>query len=358
MTTTSLIPESVYYGRHYRLPGFSEAVQNKLRNARVLVVGLGGLGCPAALYLASAGVGHLVLCDGDVVSATNLHRQILFDASHVGLKKVDVAAKRLRIQNPHIKVETVDKFADVEFLRSTVGAFDVVLDGTDNFSTKFATNDACEEAGVPLVYGSIFQFEGQVSVFHHAVADAPGYSYRDLFPAPPPPGLSQNCGEAGVIGVLPGVVGCLQATEVIKLITGLGETLAGKLLMYDALTGTSDTVNIVRRQVEGGSSASAPVGDLTHEAFHALMARPQPPVLIDVRELHEREKISLGGLHIPLLKLPAHLSDIPEGQDIVVYCAAGVRSAKAALYLRSIFSDVSVLSLQGGVDAGACGVGR
>lgn len=356
MTPATLIPESVYYGRHYRLPGFSAAVQDKLRKARVLVVGLGGLGCPAALYLASAGIGHLVLCDGDEVSATNLHRQILFDASHLGRKKVEVAAERLRIQNPHIKVETLDRFADEDYLRSIVADFDVVLDGTDNFSTKFATNDACEAAGVPLVYGSIFQFEGQVSVFHHSVADAPGYSYRDLFPAPPPPGLAQNCGEAGVIGVLPGVVGCLQATEVIKLVTGLGEPLSGKLLMYDALTGTSDTVNIARRPRSAGV-ASAAQDDITHEELQVLQAAAEPLTLIDVRENSEREKGSIGGLHIPLVTLPAQLGNIPRDRNIVVYCAAGVRSAKAALYLRAVLPGVRVLSLKGGLDAGACGLG-
>ena len=356
MTPATLIPESVYYGRHYRLPGFSEAVQDKLRKARVLVIGLGGLGCPAALYLASAGIGHMVLCDGDEVSATNLHRQILFDASHLGRKKVEVAAGRLRIQNPHIRVETVDRFADEAYLRSIVADFDVVLDGTDNFSTKFATNDACEAAGVPLVYGAIFQFEGQVSVFHQPVAGAPGYSYRDLFPAPPPPGLAQNCGEAGVIGVLPGVVGCLQATEVLKLITGLGETLSGKLLMYDALTGTSDTVNIARRPRDAGAAPDVQ-GDITLEGLRALQAGAVPPTLIDVREGSERDGVSIGGLHMPLLRLPSFLADIPTDRDIVLYCAAGVRSAKAALYLRAVLPGVRVLSLKGGLDAGACGLG-
>jgi len=355
MTTSTLIPESVYYARHFRLPGFGPAVQDRLRAARVLIVGLGGLGCPAALYLASAGVGHLILCDGDTVSATNLHRQILFDASNVGRKKVDVAAERLRIQNPHIEVTTIDQFADAEMLRRLVEGVDVVVDGTDNFSTKFATNDACEAAGVPLVYGSIFQFEGQVSVFHQKMAGMAGFSYRDLFPEPPPPGFSQNCGEAGVIGVLPGIIGCLQASEAIKLITGLGETLSGKLLMFDALTGTSEAVNIARRS-SSAAAVSVSSHDISFEQLQLRLAAPRPPVLLDVREHHERERASLGGLHIPLAALPENLSNIPVDQDIVVYCAAGVRSAKAALYLRTVLPGVLVLTLKDGMDGAACAI--
>lgn len=350
METTAPIPEATYYGRHYRLPGFSEATQDKLRKARVLIVGLGGLGCPAALYLAGAGVGELVLCDGDEVSATNLHRQILFDASHLGRKKVEVAAERLRIQNPHIKVETLDRFVDEGFLRSIVANFDVVLDGTDNFATKFATNDACEAACVPLVYGSIFQFEGQVSVFHKQTAGVLGHSYRDLFPEPPPPGWAQNCGEAGVIGVLPGVIGCLQATEVIKLITGLGEPLSGKLLLFDALMGTAETVNIARRKRMAHSSAESPQ-EICYAELRTRMASQLPPTLIDVRERNEREATSIGGWHIPLLRLPANLQSLPTDRDIVVYCASGVRSAKAALYLRRALPGVQVLNLKGGIDA-------
>ncbi len=344
------VAEAVYYGRHLRLPGFDEAVQDKLRRARVLVVGLGGLGCPAALYLAGAGVGTLVLCDGDDVSATNLHRQILFDASHLGRKKVEVAAARLRLQNPHIAVETIDRFADDSTLRALVPGFDVVLDGTDNFSAKFAISDACEAAGVALVYGSIFQFDGQVSVFHQAIGGVAGYSYRDLFPAPPPAGLAQNCGEAGVIGVLPGVIGCLQAAEAIKVITGLGETLSGKLLLFDALTGTSETVNIARRPRCAAPPPAEP--RIGRAALQARLAGASPPTLIDVRDDAERQAISIGGLHIPLLLLPAQLASIPAGRDVVVYCATGVRSAKAALYLRATLPGVQVQSLEGGIGAG------
>jgi len=345
------IAESVYYGRHLRLPGFTEETQQRLRAARVLVVGLGGLGCPAAMYLAGAGVGTLVLCDGDVVSPTNLHRQLLFDATQLGQRKVEAAAQRLRAINPHIGVETVDRFADLEYLADAVSDFDLVLDGTDNFFTKFAINDACEAAGVPLVYGSIFQYEGQVSVFHLRTPDGgDGYSYRDLFPEAPPPGLTQNCGEAGVIGVLPGVIGCLQAAEAVKVITGLGEPLAGQLLVYDALTASTQTLALARR--DRRPVADEDVGEqISCAELRVRLAAELPPLLLDVREASEREAASLGGEHVPLATLPARVAGLPRGRDIVVYCRNGSRSAKAALYLRGELPGTRVFNLRGGLDA-------
>lgn len=341
------ISEDSYYGRHFRLPGFTAATQERLRRARVLVVGLGGLGCPAAQYLAGAGVGHLILCDGDAVAATNLHRQVLFDVDDLGRNKAEAAAARLRRHNPHIRIEAVTGFADERALGPLLAGVDAVLDGTDNFAAKFAINDACAAAGVPLVYGSIFQFEGQVSVFHHGGADA-RRSYRDLFPEPPPPNLAQNCGVAGVIGVLPGVVGTLQAAEVIKLLTGLGEPLAGTLLLYDALYGQFDTLKIARRARP--AATPAPVEQIGFAELQARLASATPPTLIDVRERAERDETSLGGLHIPLLQLPSRLDAVPAGAEIVLYCAVGERSAKAALYLRSALPQARIFNLQGGID--------
>jgi adenylyltransferase/sulfurtransferase len=345
------VPESVYYARHFRLPGFSEKTQDKLRQARVLMVGVGGLGCPAAMYLAGAGVGTIALCDADDVSATNLHRQVLFDGSCIGQKKVDVAAARLKALNPHIRIETIPSFGTPELLAELVPRYDLVLDGTDNFSAKYAINDACEAAGVPLVYGSIFQFEGQVSVFHHPTAEHPdGISYRDLYPDAPPTGLSQNCGEAGVIGVLPGIIGTLQANEAIKVITGLGETLSGRLMTFDALGAVTRRLALTRRD-RSALYQSVDQGDISFEEWKRREQGVNPPVLVDVRDANEREAASLGGLHIPLATLPKRLADLPVGQDIVVYCKSGVRSAKAALYLRSIRPDDQVFNLTGGVDA-------
>lgn len=348
------VSESVYYARHFRLPGFSEETQQKLRDARVLIVGVGGLGCPAALYLAGAGVGTITLCDADDVSVTNLHRQVLFDSTCIGQKKVNVAAARLKAVNPHIRIEAIPQFADALLLAELIRHYNLVLDGTDNFSAKYVINDACEAAGVPLVYGSIFQFEGQVSVFHFPTVEHPkGLSYRDLYPDAPPAGLTQNCGEAGVIGVLPDIIGTMQANEAIKMLTGLGRTLSGCLLTFDALGAVTRRLMLAKRD----RSASGPVvGDIVYEEWRQLQKNPTPPVLVDVRELYEREAVSLGGIHIPLAALPKRLAELPAGQDIVVYCKSGVRSAKAVLYLRSVLPDVKVSNLKGGVDA-CVGVG-
>ena len=347
------LTEDVYYGRHFRLPGFSAKTQQSLRDAKVLIVGVGGLGCPAALYLAGAGVGTIALCDADVVSATNLHRQVLFDSTTIGKKKVQVAAERLRAINPFISVLPLDMFATPELLATLVQGFDLVLDGTDNFSAKFAINDACEAAGVPLVYGSIFQFEGQVSVFHLKTANgAPGYSYRDLFPSEPPPGLSQNCGEAGVVGVLPGIVGCYQAAEAVKVLAGLGAPLSGRLLTLDVLGCVAQTLRLTRRTELASPAAIDASDSISRED---CLARADKVTLLDVRELSEREQFSLGGLHIPLKELPARLAEIPVGQDLVVYCKSGARSARAALYLRSVRPSGHTLNLRGGVDAWTAG---
>lgn len=353
---TADVPESVYYARHFRLPGFNQDTQQKLRAARVLIVGVGGLGCPAAVYLAGAGVGTIALCDADEVSATNLHRQVLFDVTTIGKEKVEVAARRLLLMNPHIRIETISHFADARLLAELVGQYDLVLDGTDNFSTKYAINDACEAAGVPLVYGSIFQFEGQVSVFHQPTADhLKGISYRDLYPDAPPEGLTQNCGEAGVVGVLPGIIGTMQANEAIKVITGLGETLAGYLLIFDALGSSTRRLTLAKRNRttnQWETECTLSHAEISYPELQERLRSATPPAIIDVREEFERNALSLGGDLIPLATLPQRLADIPRDRDIVVYCKSGVRSAKAALYLRSVLPGSAIFSLKGGV--GGC----
>jgi adenylyltransferase/sulfurtransferase len=352
--TATDLPESVYYARHFRLPGFGEDTQRKLSVARVLIVGIGGLGCPAALYLAGAGVGTIGLCDPDEVSATNLHRQVLFDITTIGHRKVDVAERRLQAVNPHIRIEKIPKFADARLLAELVRHYDVVLDGTDNFSAKYAISDACEAAGIPLIYGSIFQFEGQVSVFYQPTANyTKGISYRDLYQNAPPAGLTQNCGEAGVIGVLPGIIGTMQANEAIKVITGLGETLSGYLLIFDALSASVRRLALSKRDQIADLEAKSSTGhsEITFPELQKLLGSATPPALIDVRENAEREAVSIGGDHIPLMTLPQRLAGIPADRDIVVYCKSGVRSAKAALYLRSILPGSKIFSLKGGLDA-------
>jgi adenylyltransferase/sulfurtransferase len=226
-----------------------------------------------------------------------------------------------------------------------------------NFAAKYAINDACEAARVPLVYGSIFQFEGQVSVFHQPTEMHPqGLSYRDLYPDAPPAGITQNCGEAGVIGVLPGIIGTLQANEAIKIITGLGEPLAGYLLTFDALSAVTHRLALLRRDrtlipATGRQTGIVDVVDISYSHLRERMHSALPPTLIDVREQSERNAVSIGGKHIPLATLPQHLTELPADRDIVVYCKTGVRSAKAAFYLRSVLQGVTVLSLKGGMDA-------
>ncbi|MET3109153.1 molybdopterin/thiamine biosynthesis adenylyltransferase/rhodanese-related sulfurtransferase [Oxalobacteraceae bacterium GrIS 2.11] len=346
--------EATYYARHMRLPGFTASTQEKLRKSRVLIIGVGGLGCPAAIYLAGAGVGTIALCDADVVSVTNLHRQILFDSNDIGKQKVDAGAARLQAINPYIKLEKIDSFAQASSLDELVANYDVVVDGTDNFSAKYAINDACAKSRVPLVYGSIFQFEGQVSVFHlKTQSDEHGLSYRDLYPDAPPSGLSQNCGEAGVIGVLPGIVGTLQANEVIKIISGIGESLAGYLLIFDALTTSFKKLKLARNE-SSNERGGADQEEIAYEELVAKINSATPPFLIDVREFHERQEASIGGEHIPLLLLPGKLDCIPPDREIVVYCNSGMRSAKAALYLKSVLVHSTILSLAAGINGRIC----
>ena len=344
------ISEAVYYDRHFRLPGFNEKIQQKLRSAKVLIIGVGGLGCPVATYLAAAGVGTIALCDADEVSPTNLHRQVLFDTSCIGKKKITIAADRLQAINPYIHIEKFCQHVNPKLLRDLLPRFDVVIDCTDNFEAKYAINDMAQIFEVPLVYGSIFQFEGHVSVFHHPTeSHLKGFSYRDIHPEAPPSTLAQNCGEAGVIGVLPGIIGTMQANEAIKVITGLGETLSGYLFSYDALTAKT------RRLMLSKGCPSKIAQELNHEITYSQLLKrlesSHPPVLIDVREKDERQAFSIGGLHIPLETLPQHVTELPGNCDIVVYCKSGVRSARAVFYLNSLISGVKILHLKGGIDA-------
>ncbi|WP_050461608.1 HesA/MoeB/ThiF family protein [Herbaspirillum autotrophicum] len=344
------LSESVYYARHFRLPGFNEQTQQKLRSAKVLIAGVGGLGCPVALYLAGAGIGTITLCDGDEVSPTNLHRQVLFDTSCIGRKKATIAAERLQAINPYIHIEAICQYVNTQLLLELVPRFDVIIDCTDNFDAKYAINDAADVAGVPLVYGSIFQFEGRVSVFHYPTANyAQGLSYRDIHPEAPPSALAQNCGDAGVIGVLPGIIGTLQANEAIKVITGLGETLSGFLLIFDALSATTRKLTLVKRN--HAKVIQEQTDDIIYSELLERMASAVPPTLIDVREFHERKASSIGGQHIPLATLHQHVMSLPRDRDIVIYCKSGMRSAKAALYLRSRMDGIRVLHLTGGIDA-------
>jgi adenylyltransferase/sulfurtransferase len=340
------------------------AGQHKLRAGRVLLVGAGGLGSPVALYLAAAGVGTLGIVDFDVVDESNLQRQILHGTRDVGRSKLDSAVDRLREVNPLVQVEPHPvRFSTANAL-SLVAHYDVVVDGTDNFATRYLVNDACVLGGVPNVYGSIFRFDGQASVF--CTADGP--CYRCLFPEPPPPGLVPSCAEGGVLGVLPGLVGTIQATEVLKLILDVGDPLIGRLLLVDALGASWRTVRVARNPSCPACGTRAITQLVEDDQFCGVSdAGPTPAAvpeitplelagrlqgadlhLIDVRQPHEVEIASIGGVLVPLATLGAALSSIPRDRDVVVYCRSGARSAKAVRQLQDA-GFTRVWNLAGGI---------
>lgn len=378
--TPPFTPEqALRYARQISLPGMGREGQRRLLGSTVVLVGVGGLGCPAALYLAAAGVGRLVLVDGDRVDASNLHRQVLYASSDVGRPKVEAAAERIRAQNPDVALVLRPERLTAANAREILSGADVVADGSDNFPTRFLVNDACVLLGLPNAHGSIYRYEGQVSFFD----GAEGPCYRCLHPEPPPPGLVPTCAEAGVLGILPGVVGTLQATEVVKHLLGLGEGLAGRLLLYDALGMTFRELRLRRdpacpacgpgradlslEDLEGycrapGDPVPPPAGGVEEagggfpllvevEEVRDLLAGPGAPFLVDVREDWETGMGMLpGALHIPLGSLPDRWEEIPREGPVVVYCHAGIRSWEAVHFLRSRGLE-RVASLVGGTDA-------
>ena len=362
------------YHRHLMLPGVGIDGQRRLKAARILLIGAGGLGSPAALYLAAAGVGTLGIIDFDVVDASNLQRQILHGTSDVGRPKTDSARERLHDINPHVAVETHRAQLTSANAMEILGDYDVVVDGSDNFQTRYLVNDACVLSGKPYVYGSIIRFEGQASVF--GAPDGP--CYRCLFREPPPAGLIPNCAEGGVLGVLPGLVGTIQATEAIKLLIGAGEPLIGRLLLVDALRMRFRTIEL-RRDPECPACGTREIRELMdYEAFCGPGSGPgatgAPPAetvdahdiepdmlarrlagradidLIDVREPYEWQLARIDGARlVPLRTLPAALSSLDRDREIVVYCHHGMRSASVAeLMRRSGFTRVR--NLAGGID--------
>ena len=354
---TELSPKELSrYARHLSLPEVGRQGQTRLKNSRVLIVGVGGLGSPVALYLAAAGVGTLGLVDFDEVDITNLQRQILHGTEEIGKPKLESAKKRISSVNPNVQIVKHSCRLDSHNALEIMQNYDVVVDGTDNFPTRYLVNDACVLLGKPNVYGSIFRWEGQVSVF----AKDDGPCYRCLFREPPPPGLVPNCAEAGVLGVLPGVVGSLQALEVIKLILDEGDSLVGRLLIFDAL-------ELKWREVKLKRNPDCPVcGDeptqkelIDYDVFCGLQGEQSedprdslkrfcemepsqlkdqlgsnnPPFVLDVRESFEWDIVNLGDFGsylIPLGELDQRIDEIPDDREIVVHCRSGVRSAKAA----------------------------
>jgi adenylyltransferase/sulfurtransferase len=363
MTLTS--EEIARYARHLSLAGFGPEAQEKLKRGRVLVIGAGGLGCPALLYLAAAGVGTIVIMDGDRVDVSNLQRQVLFTEADVGQLKVEAAARRLRALNPLIEiVPRAERFTRANALERLSGC-DVAVDGSDNFATRYLVNDACVLADKPFVYGAIQGFEGQASVFNWQG----GPTYRCLFPEPPEPGTVPNCSEAGVLGVLPGLIGTIQATEAIKLLTSIGEPLSGRLLLWDSLTMTSRTVKLEAdprsREIhelpleDYGKTCSLPPMQPTTDEIDGpeLRTKIHAVQLIDVREDWERAVGAiLPSAHIPLGQLAnGSAKDAVEALDAskptVIYCAHGMRSLKALAVLRERHGFTNAQSLRGGYEA-------
>jgi len=365
--------EILRYSRHLIMPEVAMEGQKKLKAARVLCVGTGGLGSPLALYLAAAGVGTLGLVDFDVVETTNLQRQVLHHTGDVGRLKLDSAIDKLKAVNPFVRIERFDTYLDSRNALEIVGAFDIVADGTDNFATRYLVNDACVLRGKPNVYASIFRFEGQASIF--GAEDGP--CYRCLYPEPPPPGLVPSCAEGGVLGVLPGLLGVIQATEVIKLILGAGEPLIGRLLLVDALAmrfrevrvrknpecpvcGANPTVKELIdynqfcgvRGEESEASASVKIPEIQPEELNRRLNAGEKIFVLDVREPHEYQICNIKGHLIPLGELPTRVHELDSSREIVVHCKSGARSAKAVDFLRqSGFKRTS--SLKGGILAWA-----
>ncbi len=361
--------EMARYDRHITIPEFGLEGQKKLKQARVLVVGSGGLGSPLLLYLAAAGVGNIGIIDFDRVEDSNLHRQVIFGEEEIGMAKVEAARKRLLGLNPYINIEVYNERFTSKNALELVEKYDLVADGTDNFPTRYLVNDACVLKGKTNVYASIFQFEGQVSVFNLRDEHGKfGPNYRDLYEMPPPPGLVPNCAEGGVLGVLPGIIGSMQALEVIKVITGVGEPLGGKLYSFDALSFTSRIFTFHKKPsnpLNGENPIQTGLVDyeefcglpkqsfkeITPEEFLKLEGYGEKFQLIDVREPHEYESNNLSGELIPLGSIIENTDLIKKDRKVVLHCKMGGRSAQAIHMLEQEYGFDNLYNLKGGIEA-------
>lgn len=389
------------YSRHLIMPEVGIEGQRRLKAASVLLIGTGGLGSPLALYLAAAGIGRIGLVDYDVVDETNLQRQVIHGQASVGVLKVKSAEQRMKDINPFLQVDTYNVPLTSENALNLLAPYDVIIDGTDNFPTRYLVNDACVKLGKPNVYGSIFRFEGQLSVFYAKE----GPCYRCLFPSPPPPGLVPSCAEGGVLGILPGTIGTLQATEAIKLILGIGQPMIGRMLLYDALEMSFTTLKLRKdphcpvcgvapEQVElidyeqfcgmpahdrseyrsQNGAKENPVDEITVKELKARLDAGENPVIVDVREPHEWRIVALdGALFIPKgdiqaaknavlagrkLREETVLAQIPDDREVIALCRSGVRSADAIRFLREAGYTNRLLNLKGGILAWADEIDR
>ena len=366
--------EILRYSRHLIMPEVGLEGQQKLKAARVLCIGTGGLGSPLAMYLAAAGIGTLGLVDFDVVDFTNLQRQIIHSTSDVGRKKLDSATDKIEAINPYVEVVRYETRLSSDNALRIFEDFDIVVDGTDNFPTRYLVNDACVLSGKPNVYGSIFRFEGQASVF--GLKDGP--CYRCLYPEPPPPGEVPSCAEGGVLGILPGLIGCIQATEAVKLILGQGSPLIGRLLLYDALQMTFREFKVRRnprcpvcgdqptvtklidyeqfcgvRGQEAPVPAASGLAELTAEELKKRIDRGEQVFILDVRNPEEYQICRIpGSVLLPLPALPQRFNELDRNREIVVHCKSGLRSQKAIQFLRQQ-GFTRLLNLKGGILAWA-----
>lgn len=377
-STVELSKEEIQrYSRHLILPEVTLEGQKKLKAASVLVIGTGGLGAPVSMYLAAAGIGRIGMVDFDVVDHSNLQRQVLFSTDDIGRSKLDAAKERLAGLNPHVQFDTYEARFSAENAMEVIRPYDIVIDGTDNFPTRYCVNDACVMLNKPNVYGSIFRFEGQATLFNPQVK---GPCYRCLYPEPPPPGMVPSCAEGGVLGVLPGIIGCIQATEAVKLILGQGNTLVGRLIRYSAL-------DMTFREFKLRRDASCPVcGDsptitelIDYEQFCGMRGEESDTIirdddgaipeisvqalkarldggddfdLIDVREPHEYEICKIdGSTLLPLKTVPQRLAELDPSREYVVHCKMGGRSAQAVELMRQ--AGLNATNVAGGITAWA-----
>jgi len=370
---TELSPEEIKrYSRHLIMPEMGMDGQRKLKQSSVLCIGAGGLGSPAAMYLAAAGIGRLGIVDFDVVDYSNLQRQLLHTTNDVGRTKLDSAKEKVVALNPNVQVDTYEEALSSENAMRLFKGYDVILDGTDNFPTRYLVNDACVISGIPNAYGSIFRFEGQASVF--ATKDGP--CYRCLYPEPPPPGLVPSCAEGGVLGVLPGIIGVIQATESIKLVTGIGEPLIGRFLIYDALKmkfrelklkkdpecpvcGPNPTVTklidydqfcgVTPAHATDNAGGTVSDWEITPVELKKKLDAGETPFILDVREPNEYQINRIpGSTLIPLGELPRRYQELPRDREIVAQCKMGGRSAKAMDFLKTV-GFTNVKNLKGGI---------
>ena len=357
------------YNRHIIIPEFGLEAQQKLKASKVLVIGSGGLGSPVLLYLAAAGIGTIGIVDFDVVDDSNLQRQVLFGVGEVGQPKVEAAKRRLESLNPHINLKVYNTQLTSKNALDLIKEYDVVADGTDNFPTRYLVNDACVLLGKTNVYASIFQFEGQVSVFNYINGKGEvGPNYRDLYATPPPAGLVPSCAEGGVLGVLPGIIGSLQALEVIKVVTGVGEVLSGRFFSFDALTFESRTFNIRRNpnnplngnnptikelidyeQFCGVKAVEKKIKEINSLELNEWQQRGEDFQIIDVREPYEYEICNIGAELIPLATVVENAGRIDRKRKVVVQCKTGNRSGKAIRELEEKFGFDNLYNLKGGI---------